>query len=346
MNKELKNMIEILNARVFDYKGGDFIGLADGRMGLCIYFYYISRIYKSKEYNKMAELLMGEILEQVANMKEYDIESGLAGIGLGIDYLVENEYVKGNINDILEDVDDILFKQICNLKKKDDDDISLQLQLLYYFIVRLKKQNKNSENEYFFREVLIEIINSISEKIYSFFLEEQISFTLKNISNISLLVLSHFGELYKDKIKQILKEISFCTLSKLPVLHSNRLYLLYAMDKVIKKIETKGWNEHMKLLVREIDVEYIIEKELADKLYFSNGLPAIYFLLSGLGGYFSYNQARKYKGLIINKIENSSVWNTLLDNEGYLKLKSSLFTGFTGISLLLHIHYNNENRLN
>ena len=107
MNTELKNTIEILNTRIFNEKGGDSIGLADGKMGLCIYFYYISRMYKSIEYKKNAELLIGGIFDKVVNINVYDIKTGLAGIGLGIDYLVENEYVKGDINDILEDVDEI-----------------------------------------------------------------------------------------------------------------------------------------------------------------------------------------------------------------------------------------------
>ena len=336
MNMKLKNAIETLNTRVFDDKGNAPIGLADGRMGLCIYFFYISRVCKSEEYKQKAESLIDEILEQAANTKMYDIKNGLAGIGLGVDYLVENKYVEGDINDILEDVDNILFKQIANLEKKENNDISLQLQLLYYFVVRLKKQSKNSENEYLFREAIIDAINFISEKIYLLFQEESLSFNMENTSIQSLFVLSHCGELYKDKITRILKEISFCTLSKVPVLHSNRLYLLYAMDKVNKKIETKGWSEHIKLLARETDIEYIIEKELADELYFSNGLSAIYFLLSGLDDYFSSDQIFKYKRQIINKIENSPIWNALLNNEDYLKRKSGLFSGYAGISLLLH----------
>ena len=289
--------------------------------------------------------LTSEIFEQVANMTVYDIKTGLAGIGIGVDYLVKNEYVEGNINDILEDIDDILFKQICNAEKTSNNDILLQLQLVYYFTVRLQKQNKNSENEYFFREAIVCAVNSISEKIYSLFLEEPISFNMDNTSILSLLVLSHCSELYKDKVSKILKEISFSTLSKIPVLHSNRLYLIYAMDKVNKKIETKGWDEHIRLLARESDVEYIIEKELTDELYFSNGLSAIYFLLSGLENYFSSEKVCRYKKLIINKIENSPVWNMLLDSDDYLKLKSGLYSGYTGLSLLLHKHWNNENRL-
>ena len=343
---KLNSKIEILNTMLFDIKDDASIGLADGKIGQCIYFYYISRLLKNKDYNQKAELLTDEIFKQVMKLKVYDIKTGLAGIGLGIDYLIENTFIEGDINDILGNVDDVLFKQLCNPDKLYNSDISLQLQLIYYFMVRLKKQKRNSENEYFFREAVFDAINFISEKIHPFFLDEQLSFNMENTSVLSLLTLSKCDELYKEKIGRILKDISSCVLSKMPVLHANRLYLLYAMDRVNKKMETKGWNEHIKLLVRETDIECIIENELADELLFSNGLSAIYFLLSGLEDYFSSDLICKYKNLIIYKIENSPIWSTLLDDVDYLKQKYGLFSGYTGLSLLLHKHYNDENRFN
>ena len=346
MSMKSGNKIDVLNKKILDYKGAITNGLADGKMGQCIYFYYIGRMCNNKEYSQKADLMMSEILDNVDKIRMHDLKTGFAGIGLGVDYLVENKYVEGDINDILEDVDNALFKQICNPEKSGNSDVFFQLQLIYYFIVRLKKQTKNSENEYFFREAVINAINYVSEKIYSLFSEEPLSFSMDNPSILSLLTLSQCGELYKDKTNRILKEISFCTLSRIPVLHSDRLYLLYAMDRVNKKIETKGWSEHIKLLARETNVEYIIENELAYNLYFSNGLSAIYFLLSGLGDYFSSDQIFKYKSLIIDKIENHQVWNKLLNDEDYLRRRCGLFSGYTGVSLLLHKHYNDENRLN
>ena len=343
---KLSNIIEILDKRMYESRSGNPIGLANGKMGHCIYLYYIFRISRNKEFQKIAELLMEDIFEEVEKTKVFDIKNGLSGIGLGIDYLIENKYVEGNINDVLEDIDNSLFKQICNPYKHNNNDISLQLQLIYYFTIRLKKQKENSENEYLFREVITDAINFISEKIYSQFSDEPLYFHLENTSFLSLFVLNQCGEIYKDKIIRILKDISLHILSKIPVSHANRLYMLYAMDKVNKKIETKGWNEHIKLLARETDIEYIIENELANEMYFSNGLSAIYYFLSDLGDYFESNQILKYKGLIINKIENSPIWEKLLNDEDYLKQKNGLFSGYTGLSLLLQKHYNDENRFN
>ena len=211
MNMRLRNNIELMDAKTFDSRKDRSIGLADGRMGQCIYFYHIGRLLNSKDYSQKAELMIDEIFNQVVTLKMFDINAGLAGIALGLEYLVDNKYVDGNINEILRDVDDILFKQICNPE-------------------------------------------------------------------------------------------------------------------------------------RELDIEHIIEEELVDNLFFSNGLCGIYFLLSGLGDFYSKEQICRYKNLIATRIEKSSIWNRLLDNEDYLLLNNGLFSGYTGLSLLLHKRtYSNSN---
>ena len=341
---KIRKIIEVLDKKMFE--SGDIypIGLAEGKMGHCIYFFYINKMFNNNEYEKNAESSLDRVFDQLKMIKIYDIKDGLAGIGLGIDYLVKNKYVKGNINNIIEDVDNVLFKQICNPDNLNNNDISLQLQLIYYFTIRLKEQKKHSENEYLFRESIINAINFISDKLYPYFFDESLSFNMENFSILPLLVLNQCDELYSSKINRILKEISFCALSKIPTLHANRLYLLYTMDKINKKINVKGWDEHIALLARESDVEYVIENELADNIYFFNGLSAIYYLLSDMAVFFTSSQINKYKRMIINKIENSPIWSKLIDDENYLKKKSGLFSGYTGTSIILQKHYNYENR--
>ncbi len=343
---KLGNVIALLDKKVFKFSRDFSIGLANGKMGHCIYFYNISENSKNKEYQQRAESLIDDIFKQIGQMKAFDIINGLAGIGLGFDYLIENEFVEGNINHILKDIDNVLFRKICDVNKLNDSDLLLQLQLIYYFIIRLQKQNKNSENEYLFREAIISTINHISEKINPFFLEEPVAFSMENPSIQSLLVMSQCYEFYEGKINRILKDLSLHILSKIPVLHANKLCLLYAMDKIKGKIEIDGWNEHVKLLTRELNLECIIEHELTDEIYLSEGFPAIYMLLSELSNYFIPNQIYKYKKLIVEKIEKSYLWEKLLCDEDYLQQKNGLFSGYTGTSLLLHKHYKHENRFN
>ncbi|GHU91933.1 hypothetical protein FACS1894155_12030 [Bacteroidia bacterium] len=303
----------------------------------------MSRLSGNSTYNLYAEQLIDDIIAGIGNTKNYNIEQGLAGIGLGIDYLIENDHVKGNNNEVLEDIDNALFKQTCYPDIYDNMSISLQLQFLYYFIVRLKKQNADGKNEFLFRELIIHAVNVISERINSELFEEQGIFDIKYPLPQYLFVAGACIKLYKDKVYRMLKEISPYILSKIPTLHANRLYLLYSMSKINSKLEIEKWDNHIKMLARETDIDFIIENELVGNIFFSDGLPAIYMFLSELPEYFGKQEVTTYKNKIVNKIEDSSVWKILLENEKYLKRKCGLFSGYPGTSILIQKHYKSEN---
>ena len=332
---ETCSKVERIDKKIIDLKSYNSTGLADGKMGSVIYFFLIGRITQNKVYKKKAESLMRDISKDINNKKVFDIKTGLAGFGLGINYLIENKFMQGNINATLKDVDSILFREIYSTTPINND-LSFKLQLVYYFTERLKKQKKKSENEYFFKEVIINSINSLSDKINQYFSDEQIAFNMENPFILLLFVLSRCSEIYKDKIHKIFEEISYYVLSRIPFSHATRLYLLYAMDEVNKQTKIKGWEEHIKLLVRESDVNYIVEHELKNNVFFSNGITAIYFILSKLDSYYTSTQLNDYKKLIIQKIENATVWDNLLNDKDYLEPNHGLFSGYMGASLLLH----------
>ncbi|MBF0576026.1 lanthionine synthetase LanC family protein [Dysgonomonas sp. GY617] len=66
------------------------LGLATGKMGYCLYFYVLSRKLNNKEYQDTAEKLLDEIFDNIQMVSGIDVKNGLAGIGLGIDYLIKN----------------------------------------------------------------------------------------------------------------------------------------------------------------------------------------------------------------------------------------------------------------
>jgi lantibiotic modifying enzyme len=104
-------------------------GLGYGKMGLCVHFYRLARSESNEKYGKIAERLLDEVFEDIGTVKLIDIENGLAGIGLGISYLIRNGYVQGDENHILRDVDDEIFKQISS-PKPTNEDVRLQIQIL------------------------------------------------------------------------------------------------------------------------------------------------------------------------------------------------------------------------
>lgn len=343
---KLYDTIGLLDKRIFDAREKNAIGLANGKMGCCIYFYYMGRITGNQEYTQMAGLLIDEVFACIDDIALFDIKNGLSGIGLSIHFLINNQFVKGDSNEILKDVDNLLFKQLCDSDKFDKEDLLLQLQLLYYFNVRYEKQKKNSENEYLFKEIIINTVNNLAEKIHLFFSEEPFSFHLENPLILFLLTLNQCYDVYKEKTVKILNEISFDLLSKIPYVHANKLYLLYAMNRINRQVEMEHWGNHIRLLAKETNIEHIIDHELAVNISFSNGLTAIFMLFLDLTDLFSQKQVAKHKKKIINKIEHNPVWRKLFNDEDYLKQNSGLFSGYLGASMLLQKFRNDENRFN
>jgi lantibiotic modifying enzyme len=116
------------------------LGLMRGKMGYSIFFYHASKFTNNEQYINVADRLLDSVCKGVNERYTSDIVNGLAGIGLGIDYLIKQKYIDGNINDVLEKIDIPIFKTISFQENKLPLDFRLKIQLLYYCCIRLKDQ--------------------------------------------------------------------------------------------------------------------------------------------------------------------------------------------------------------
>nr|WP_297169246.1 hypothetical protein [uncultured Dysgonomonas sp.] len=314
------------------------LDLASGKMGICIYFYILSRNDQSLEYKNIAEKLLDEVFESIGQVTTIDVKSGLSGIGLGIDYLIENNYVKGNINIILNDVDDIVFKNLLSSKYHDAVDLLSLNQILYYLCIRLEKQKKNSEQEYLFRELIIQTINNLYKRIDLKFYEEPYTYNIDYSLPQFLFVLSKIYNLdfYNYRLIKIIEELSYKILSTIPLLHSNRLYLLWAIVILNEQIKYTSWTKHIELLRGQIDLKRIINSEIRNKnIYVSNGLSSIYYFIHYLSDYFNQEELELIRSQIDSKVKSSDAWILLRDNTEYFNVHQGLFSGFPGVYALL-----------
>ena len=115
------------------------IGLLDGKMGYCIYFYILGKYDKRNRYDSVAENLMEDIYSNILNTSDIEVETGVAGIGLGIDYLIKEGYVSGDVNVILEDIDDSIFRKLNNRDYCRNSRVLSLLYLLIYLCTRYEK---------------------------------------------------------------------------------------------------------------------------------------------------------------------------------------------------------------
>lgn len=312
------------------------LNLGNGKMGLCIYYYYISRKENSALYKRTAEKLLNDVVENIQSIKSINITDGLAGIGMGISYLIKNKYISGSTNKILSDLDDEIFRKLTDTHFLQNIEISSLIQSLFYWTTRIKEQRKNSENEELFKGLVIDLINLLHFKLtkdsfdekhlyYNFLSYElpQIHFILKRINDL---------DFYNYRISKIVEELLHQSYTRIPALNGSKLCLIWGLNETYKYQQSDSCKKHIEILKNELDINILLTKELRNKnIFLNDGCPSVFWLLVSLREYFSVNEFQNYLNLINTKIEKSEIWEEILedDNQDY-STKLGLLNGFSG----------------
>lgn len=94
-------------------------GLLYGKMGMVIFFFHYARFSGQEEYEDIGMKLIESIFENIDRTTPANYASGLAGIGVGIEYLIQNKFIEGDGNEILEEVDGQIFNELIYREKID-----------------------------------------------------------------------------------------------------------------------------------------------------------------------------------------------------------------------------------
>ncbi len=321
------------------------IGLLNGKFGVAIYFFRLAEVTGNQQHQEFAENLLDEIFEKVASsVNPLNFESGLAGVAWGIEYLVVNDFIEADTDDVLADADDIIYQYIVN-------EHSIPIGLLkglmgfgFYILSRLERKdlNANTMQVKIFKNLLIEIINKVSTYIE----EDKNIFREPGIFDITwdlphcLIFFSNAYKLniYNVKIIKILENLSPVVLSILPVSQCNRLHLLLGMQHVLHLVDLQGWRTHAMLLKQTIIPTTIIDKELKDKLIsIANGVAGYSFIVNQLNQFgvnIIFNPQE-----IAKRITESEYWAEMKNNKYIEHENMGLLHGFSGIGMEL-LRYN------
>jgi hypothetical protein len=79
-------------------------GLVHGKMGIAVFFFHYAQYTDNMLFADYAMDVTGEMLNQIHVNSPSDYEKGIAGIGVGIDYLIRNKFLVTE-DDICEDFD-------------------------------------------------------------------------------------------------------------------------------------------------------------------------------------------------------------------------------------------------
>lgn len=86
-------------------------GLVHGKMGIAIFFFHYAQYTNNILFADYAMDLIGEILNQLNVNSRANYKKGIAGIGVGIDYMIRNDFLDTE-DDICEDFDGIMYRAV------------------------------------------------------------------------------------------------------------------------------------------------------------------------------------------------------------------------------------------
>jgi len=324
----MNSKIDVIEDRLKNLANSLPLGLFKGRLGVCLYLC-------NKGKDEIASELLNTVNEHLQSMKgEISVSDGLSGVGLAVDYLIKKGYIKGNTNTVLQEIDNLIFRQLAFDKYSKIYDINQLLPILYYLSVRWESQKKDSEAEYLFRELIKKTVNNLYSRTDFQKISEPLHYSLDYVIPQLFYVMGYVASLgfYKNRIEMIMRELSPLLFSIVPRIHANRLYLLTGLDYLLKEIPMEGeGNRYRGLLLTSIDVDYLLTEEMGCKsIYVENGVASLYFLLKAVKEYAG--NRINYRNKIMQIIEESPEWDLLERDNAYLRSHTGLYNGVCGVA--------------
>ena len=259
MENQLNQMALLINQNGFV---GNNHGLFNGNTGICIFFYHLSRANNLPDYEKIADDLLDKVFSSLNLSVSTDFENGLAGIGWGVEYLIQNGFAEGNTDEILEEVDNKVFRSL-NEDNFANFEITNGLNgYLFYLINRLKDESKKQSMAHRInRELLILVINKIDEMVTTqfFTIVKDVNYDLFWRFPVMLFGLTEAFKLniYNEKIRCIVKQWLPNLEAHIPSMHINRLYLATVLTQINAIIPDKRLEKQIQILLFATDFEVL-----------------------------------------------------------------------------------------
>lgn len=310
------------------------LGLFHGKMGLSIYFYMQYQFFNDKRYEKIADRLLEEVYDKIGKRKDTGIENGITGIGVGFLFLLKNKLCEGNPNNVLKEIDDVVFKALCNSVDGQSDSIYEDICKCLYLCERMKNSGLAKMNRMLFSEILIQAFNKICNNMSYILNTEPLSFSPTGYSLLLFLRLVELMErqhVYDYKIRRTLKEWG----EKIKAVHPISIGHRYLLDKMIMQIPHEliaNTEKHHEISIIDTQIEDFFSSEMRNmELSFSFGASGLWLFML-----ISEMSDKQVESLLFEKILTSCIWKKK-DKEESEIITDSLFSGLPGIILTYQI---------
>ena len=263
------------------------LGLMHGKMGIAIYFFHLARSSNNQIYENYAGELIDEIYEEISIKTPCDFENGLAGIGWGIEYLVQQGFLNADTDEVLEPIENQL--QSSRNQFRGIGLLNGLTGLGAYYLKRL--QNPNSSNEkattLLKKQMLVNIVDDLELLVST----DEIIELMNNPETFDLtwdypVLISFLAEVYqldilKFKVRKILHQLINPLFHSKAVLeqHSACLLLVLAFEKLKhcrfdESLDTPI-EELIQKLLSVINREVIANELAPNSAFLANGTSGI-----------------------------------------------------------------------
>lgn len=103
-------LIRISNHLILHSSYLKHLGLVNGKMGVVIFFFHYARYTGNSLYERYAEDLFDELYEEIHKDISVHFRDGLCGIAWGIEYLVHEQFIEGDTDGSLADIDRMIMQ--------------------------------------------------------------------------------------------------------------------------------------------------------------------------------------------------------------------------------------------
>ena len=245
-------------------------GLMYGKMGIAVFFFHYERFTGDKLYRDRAiELINNSVQEQIRQQHIVDYANGLAGVGTGVEYLAQNDYIKVDTNNFFRKFDKRIFVATVYGGRTDSSLFTGLSGLGRYLLFRVVGQAANDEHiSTLDNKMLLINITDVFERMYPS------SNDKVNTDIVSFLYAMDQTNIFPAKVKRLLNLFT----SDTSTYGQEDFILLYQ-----KKIETMYCSTYNQLQAE-------IQKNIRQNI-----IPGLYGGLAGVGLYILSKLDKKHE---------------------------------------------------
>ena len=303
-----------------------------------VQFYELACLTAEKKYRTIAGKMLDDIVDRITENTAIDTASGLTGICMAVNFLIDSGNMEGNANYMLKSYEDKIIQSLLVDRILDSNPTLSMLKKvmgsLSYFTTRLQNTKLSDNERYIMQGIIIEIINKIESLELDKFTEPSSFSVISYFTPFYLQLLKSIYQLnfYNYKIEKILDDLSPRILYMYPSNKANRLSLYLAMKEINAIVGgIAGWDKQIELLQQDLDIHQIINEFRNKNMAFNQGLCGFYYLLR------KTEPNKDYTDLLIHRIAHSDIWDHYFINDNAYMQPFSLYHGAPGV-ILTYLH--------